>query len=83
MFNYHLFGPDKIAGTPNPKVSIDGTTVEIYFSPEDKAAERIMELIQDAQESINFLAYSFTSNDIGEAMMERAQAGVSSDGRDG
>jgi phosphatidylserine/phosphatidylglycerophosphate/cardiolipin synthase-like enzyme len=76
MFTYHLFGPDKIAGTPNPKVSIDGIPVEIYFSPEDKAANRILELIRGAQTSVNFLAYSFTSHDIGEAIMERAQAGV-------
>jgi len=50
--------------------------VEIYFSPEEKTASRIRDLIQGARESINFLAYSFTSNDIGAAMMERAQAGV-------
>ena len=31
MFAYHLFGPDKIAGTPNPKVNIDGTPVEDLF----------------------------------------------------
>jgi phosphatidylserine/phosphatidylglycerophosphate/cardiolipin synthase-like enzyme len=76
MFTYHLFGPDKIAGTPKPKVSIGGMPVEIYFSPEDKAAKRILELVQNAKKSINFLAYSFTSNDIGKAMMERAKAGV-------
>jgi phosphatidylserine/phosphatidylglycerophosphate/cardiolipin synthase-like enzyme len=76
MFTYHLFGPDKMAGTPNPKVSIDGTPVEIYFSPEDKAASRIIELIQGAQVNINFLAYSFTSTDIGDAMIERSKAGV-------
>jgi phosphatidylserine/phosphatidylglycerophosphate/cardiolipin synthase-like enzyme len=77
MFTYHLFGPDKMAGTPNPKVSVDGTPVEIYFSPEDKAATRILTLIQAAQESINFLAYSFTSTDIAAAILERAKAGVS------
>jgi len=76
MFTYHLFGPDKIAATPNSKLSINGTPVEIYFSPEEKTASRILELIHGARESINFLAYSFTSNDIGAAMMERAQAGV-------
>ncbi len=77
MFTYHLFGPDKMAGTPNPKVNLDGTPVEIYFSPEDKAATRILALIQAAQASINFLAYEFTSKDIGAAMLERARAGVS------
>jgi len=76
MFTYHLFGPDKMAGTPNPKVSVDGIPVEVYFSPEDKAANRIIELIQGAQNSINFLAYSFTSSNIGDAIIGRSQAGV-------
>jgi phosphatidylserine/phosphatidylglycerophosphate/cardiolipin synthase-like enzyme len=77
MFTYHLFGPDKMAGTPNPKVNVDGTPVEIYFSPEDKPASHILGLIQAAQTSINFLAYEFTSTGIGAAMLQRAQAGVS------
>jgi phosphatidylserine/phosphatidylglycerophosphate/cardiolipin synthase-like enzyme len=77
MFTYHLFGPDKMVGTPNPKVNLDGTPVEIYFSPEDKPAARILALIESAQASINFLAYEFTSKDIGAAMLQRAQAGVS------
>ncbi|MGD0878402.1 MAG: phospholipase D-like domain-containing protein [Anaerolineales bacterium] len=76
MFTYHLFGPDKTANTPNPKVSVAGTPVEIYFSPEDKTTRQIIELIQGAQKSINFLAYSFTSSDTGDAMIERSQAGV-------
>jgi phosphatidylserine/phosphatidylglycerophosphate/cardiolipin synthase-like enzyme len=77
MFKHKLFGPDRTATPPSPmKLSIDGTPVEIYFSPEDKVAARIVELIQAAQESINFMAYTFTSNDIGNAIIERAQAGL-------
>ena len=60
-----------------PKVNIDGTPVEVYFSPDDDAAARIVTLIQNAQESIHFMAYVFTSNELGEAIMEQAQAGVS------
>ena len=77
MFVKHLFGPDTIINTPYPKLSLDGWPVEIYFSPDDKAEVRIVELIQNAQMSINFMAYTFTSNEIGDAIMERAQAGVS------
>ena len=33
MFVDGLFGPDRSANTPNPKLTIDGTPVEIYFSP--------------------------------------------------
>ncbi len=77
LFADHLFGTDKMAGTPNPKVNLDGTPIEIYFSPENKPISRILALIQAAQESINFLANEFTSTDIGTAMLQRAEAGVS------
>jgi phosphatidylserine/phosphatidylglycerophosphate/cardiolipin synthase-like enzyme len=76
MFTENLFGPDGIANTPFPKLTIDGTPVEIYFSPDDGAAKRIVELVNAAQENIYFMAFSFTSNDIGAAVIERAQAGL-------
>ncbi len=76
MFIKHLFGPDAMVNTPYPKLSIDGTPVEIFFSPDDKVAARIIELIQDAQENIYFMAYNFTSNDIGDAISQQAQAGL-------
>ncbi len=76
MFVRHLFGPDILAKTPYPKLTIDGTPLEIYFSPDDKAAERIVELVQGALESIFFMEYNFTSNDIGNAIIQAAQTGV-------
>ena len=76
MFTDNHFGPDRIANTPNPKLTIDGTPVEIYFSPNGGVAKRIVDLLSGAQESIYFMAYSFTSNDIGAAVMARAQAGI-------
>jgi phosphatidylserine/phosphatidylglycerophosphate/cardiolipin synthase-like enzyme len=92
MFIHKLFGADVIPNTPNPAITIngtpisppsltiDGTRVEIYFSPDDGVAKRIVEMISGAQESISFMAYAFTSNDIGDAVMERAQAGIKVDG---
>lgn len=76
MFEQDLFGPDTLAGTPSPSLTIDGTNVEVYFSPDDGVAARLVDLLNGAQKSIYFLAYSFTSNDLGEAMRARADAGV-------
>ena len=76
MFVEDKFGPDVIADTPYPSLTIGDTPLEIYFSPDDGVAARLVTLIQSAQESIYFMAYSFTSNDIGAAVMERAAAGV-------
>jgi phosphatidylserine/phosphatidylglycerophosphate/cardiolipin synthase-like enzyme len=76
MFVDDLFGPDKIHRTPNPQVTINGSLVEAYFSPEDGTLEHILSAVNSATESLYFLAYSFTSDRLGEAMIERAQAGV-------
>ncbi len=88
MFLNRHFGADLIPSTPHPslaakitptahpRVNIGGTELEIYFTPEQAAASRIIELVNGAEESINFLSYSFTSNGIGEAIRARALAGI-------
>ena len=76
MFVEDRFGPGSPSDTPHPVISIDGTQVEVYFSPDDGTAARLVELISEADESVYFMAYSFTSDDIAAAMLERIQAGV-------
>jgi phosphatidylserine/phosphatidylglycerophosphate/cardiolipin synthase-like enzyme len=76
MFTRKRFGPEGKADTPFPDLTIDGTQVEILFSPDDSVAKRLLELINEAQESINFMAYTITSDEIGVAMRDKAQAGI-------
>ncbi len=76
MFVDGLFGRDTRPATPYPQVTIDGTAVETYFSPDDGAAAQIIAEIRQAKRSIDFLAYAFTSDRIAEAIFERAAAGV-------
>jgi phosphatidylserine/phosphatidylglycerophosphate/cardiolipin synthase-like enzyme len=76
MFIQDMFGDNVIAHTPNPNLTINGTSVETYFSPDDGTAAHIISAIQSAEESIYFLAFSFTSDAIAEALLERAAAGV-------
>lgn len=76
MFLDDKFGPDTVAETPYPAVNIDGTQIEVYFSPDDGVDEAILPLLENAQESIYFLAYSFTSDDLGEAVRAAAAEGV-------
>lgn len=76
MFVDDKFGTNVVAATPNPRVTLDGTPVEIYFSPDDHVQSAILPLIQNAQSSIYFLAYSFTADPLGEAIRQRAAAGV-------
>ena len=77
MFVNDHFGSDKTPGTPNPTVTVNGSQIEVYFSPEDGALEHILNAVNSAQESITFMAYSFTTDALAEALIERAKAGVS------
>jgi phosphatidylserine/phosphatidylglycerophosphate/cardiolipin synthase-like enzyme len=76
MFVDNMFGPDVVAETPNPLLEIDGTRVETYFSPDDHVISALAPLLDSAQTSIYFLAYSFTSNDLGNIVREKASAGL-------
>ncbi len=76
MFIGDHFGTDTVAATPYPRLTIDGTRLEVYFSPDDGVSRRLVELLSGARESIYFMAYSFTSDELGEAIRERASAGV-------
>ncbi len=76
MFVDDKFGPAVVAATPNPRVTLDGTPVEIYFSPDDHVQSAILPLLQNAQSSIYFMAYSFTADPLGEVIRQRAAAGV-------
>jgi phosphatidylserine/phosphatidylglycerophosphate/cardiolipin synthase-like enzyme len=76
MFVRDMFGDNVVVNTPHPVLSVGGTQIETYFSPDDHTLSRIVELIQSAEDSIYFMAYSFTSDDIAEAMLARAEKGV-------
>jgi len=80
MFREHLFGPGGRSKTIHDSFKIDGTQIETYFSPEDGVAAAVQNLIQGAQESINFMAFSFTANDLGDAIIQRAAEGVTVQG---
>lgn len=49
---------------------------EIYFPSTDKATTRLTDLVKSATTSVHFLAFSFTSKPIGDAMLDRAANGV-------
>ncbi len=80
MFIDDHFGSNKTAGTPNPSVTVNGSQIEVYFSPEDGTLENILAAVNAAQESISFMAYSFTSDELADALIEQAKSGVSVSG---
>ncbi|MBI5652745.1 MAG: phospholipase [Chloroflexi bacterium] len=76
MFNDKKFGGPRKPGGTTPRLTIDGIAVENYFAPEDKVADKIVARLKKATGTIEFMAFSFTDDDMGDALLERAQAGV-------
>ncbi len=76
MFAEQQFGPRSPRGAPYPVVVLDGVTFETYFAPEDNVRREILDEIDDADRTIDFMAFSFTSDDIAKAMAGRIETGV-------
>lgn len=76
MFVDDLFGDNIRAATPNPRVTIDGTPVDVYFSPDDGVQDILVDIVGAAQESIYFMAFSFTADPLGQVILSRAESGV-------
>lgn len=76
QFAKSLFGTKKQQLTPNPKVKVGSIPLENYFLPKDGAEERIVARLKAAKQSIRFLAFSYTSDAIGQAMIDARKAGL-------
>jgi phosphatidylserine/phosphatidylglycerophosphate/cardiolipin synthase-like enzyme len=76
MFGQGMFGAHSPANTPNPQVEIDGALVETYFAPEDGVEAKLVDLVNRAQDNVYLLAYSFTSDDLAEALLAAQARGV-------
>ena len=76
MFLEDSFGEDVISETPHPTLTLDGSRADTFFSPDDGVLNMLAAALSGAQESIYFLAFSFTSNDLGAIVREKAEAGL-------
>jgi phosphatidylserine/phosphatidylglycerophosphate/cardiolipin synthase-like enzyme len=70
------FGTSKRSATPYPEVRLGSVNVEVYFSPEDGVAKHVLQRLAAAKRSIHFMAFSYTSSAIADAMVAQAQAGL-------
>ncbi|MFW5752027.1 MAG: phospholipase D-like domain-containing protein [bacterium] len=85
MFKYRIFGNRK-EFIPFPVfskkyyVKILDTNINAYFSPEDDIERIICKRLRKAKKSIHFMAFSFTSDAIGEEMIRAHKRGVTVSG---
>ncbi len=76
MFENDQFGPESVADTPHPQITLNGDLLEVYFSPDDGVSARLKQLLKGATSSIDFLAYSFTLDSLADVILARSRAGV-------
>ncbi len=76
MFIDKKFAGSRKPGGTTPRLTIGGVAVENYFAPEDKVTDKVATRLKTATRTIDFMAFSFTDDDIGSAIIARAQAGV-------
>ncbi|MBN1953490.1 MAG: phospholipase [Anaerolineae bacterium] len=79
-----LFGPSSPAETPYPVINIEGqgqaVQLEVYFAPEDDVSDRLLQLLDDADDSVRFMAFQFTSDPLAQALVDLAGRGVAVQG---
>jgi hypothetical protein len=75
MFVSGLFGTAKTDNTSHT-LTYAGLPLEIYFSPSDSAMAELLSEVAEADESIYFSIFSFTDDNLRDALIARKQAGV-------
>ncbi|MCJ7624197.1 MAG: phospholipase D-like domain-containing protein, partial [Anaerolineaceae bacterium] len=70
------FGPTSPSTSGDQNISIDGTPIQVLFAAEDDVISKLIPLVENAEKSIRFMAFSFTHDDLGSAVLARAEAGV-------
>jgi len=69
------FGARKFDNTPHI-FNINGTPVELYFSPSDRTTSAIIKTVNMAQKSVDVALLTFTRSDITAALKAKKDAGV-------
>lgn len=81
MFGHGIFGNRKEPGafaffTEKHHVELDGISISVFFAPEDNVEKIIHDRINKSSESVKFMYFSFTSDTIGELMIEKFRDGL-------
>ncbi|MEA3430777.1 MAG: phospholipase D-like domain-containing protein [Nanoarchaeota archaeon] len=59
-----------------PEIYFNGNLIENYFCPDDQCEEHVIDVLNAAEESIYFMTFSFTSDPIGDTIIEKHQEGI-------
>lgn len=76
LFLDKKFGTHATVGAQTPQLNIGGVQVLNYFSPVDNVMDKLVGLVNGAQHSVRFMIFTYTDQNLANAMIGRFQAGV-------
>ncbi len=81
MFEYGIFGNRKESGifpalTHKYYVKIGDTPINAYFSPDNDVERILLSRLKKARKSVHFMAFSFTSDPMGEEIIRLHKKGI-------
>jgi len=75
MFERNKFGHNSPSGDVH-RVTVSGVPVEVYFAPEEDVLQVLLDLVTASQSSVRFMVFSFTVDELGEAMRAKVAQGI-------
>lgn len=79
MFERGEFGPRSDPSNVGNFLQ-DGVPIQIQFASENEVIDVLLAELENAQSSIRFMTFSFTRDDMGNALLNRASAGINIQG---
>ena len=76
MYLGRRFGPTSPANTPDTQFTVNGVLIENYFGPEIEIDEILAARLSGAESEILFMAFSFTNDLIGNAILDKGLEGL-------
>ncbi len=70
------FGPRSPSSVAEQWAIVEGVPVQVFFGPEDNPISELARLVDAAQQSIHFMAFSFTYEPLGFIMRANAELGL-------
>ncbi len=70
------FGTHAVVKAITPSLTIGGVQVENYFAPTDQVMAKLVQYVQGAKKSIHFMIFTYTDQDLANAMIAQAGSGL-------
>ncbi len=76
MYDQGLFGRKKVTVPDDRNIVVGDALTEIYFSPRDDVAQKLVQTLDTADHAVYFAIFSFTHADVVAKLIELHQRGV-------